>query len=112
MQQALREGLTLLSRGKVEEASQCARRVIGAKRDLPEAHFLVGLIALELEEKWTAIQAFGSVTELQPDNGASWAHLAKLFLSIGQAERADDALDKAMRFENDSAIVQATSRKR
>lgn len=105
MRDTLREGFGLLARGKYDAASECARRVLGAKRDLPEGHFLVGLIALELEDRWTAVQAFGSVTQLQPEHGAAWAQLARLFMRIGQTARADKALEKAIEYEDDNPAV-------
>ncbi len=48
MQDTLREGFAFLSRGKVNEASACCKRLFGAKPDLVEAHFLVGLISLDM----------------------------------------------------------------
>ena len=73
MQDTLRQGFALLAAGKPEKASECARRLLGAKPDLVEAHFLVGLIAVELKQNWTAVSAFGSVTKLKPDHAAAWA---------------------------------------
>ena len=96
MRDTLREGFAYLQAGQPERASQCCRRVLGARRDLPEGHFLVGLVALELNERRTAIEAFGSVTRLQPDHAAAWANLARLFLLAGWPARADSALAKAM----------------
>ena len=93
MQDTLREGFSLLAAGRPEEASECCKRLLGAKPDLVEAHFLVGLIALELKQNAVAISAFGSVTKLKPDHGAAWAHLAKQFMRVGQAVRADAALE-------------------
>jgi tetratricopeptide (TPR) repeat protein len=100
MHDTLQQGLNFLNAGKVKEAEECARRVIGAKRDLPQAHFLVGLIALELDQKRPALQAFGSVTELDPTNCAAWVHVAKLFMLTGQHERAEEALSKAIKYDD------------
>ena len=80
MRDALREGFHALQSGKTEHAAACCRRVLEVRQDLPEAHFLVGLVALELEQRRTAISAFGSVTKLEPEHGAAWAHLARLFM--------------------------------
>ncbi len=70
MQDTLREGFELLAANRTDEASACCKRLLGAKPDLVEAHFLVGLIALELKQTWTAVSAFGSVTKLKNDHGA------------------------------------------
>ena len=105
MQDTLREGFSLLNAGRLDEASECCRRLLGAKPDLVEAHFLVGMIAIELKQTWTAVSAFGSVTKLQPDHGAAWANLAKLFMRAGQPGRADTALAKAVKHNDGNPVV-------
>jgi tetratricopeptide (TPR) repeat protein len=105
MRAALRDGFQALQAGDTDTAGACCRRVLETRRDLPEAHFLVGLIALELEQRKTAISAFGSVTTLEPEHGAAWAHLARLFMQTGQTLRADQALDNAVRHADDNPVV-------
>ena len=105
MQDTLREGFRLLAAGRLDEASDCCKRLLGAKPDLVEAHFLVGLIALELKQNKMAISAFGSVTTLQKDHGAAWANLARLFMIAGQPARADVALEKAVEFNDGNPVV-------
>ena len=77
MADALRHGFSALQAGRVSEAAASCKRVLGARQDVPEAHFLVGLIALDTRDTRTAISAFGSVTKLNPAHGAAWAQLAK-----------------------------------
>jgi tetratricopeptide (TPR) repeat protein len=103
---ALRDGLTLLAAGRCTEAAECCRKVLAARPDLVGGHFLVGLIALELRQTWTAISAFGSVTRLDPGHGAAWAQLARLYMSAGQPNRADAALEKAIRHPDPNGLVQ------
>ncbi len=105
MQDTLRQGFALLAAGKPEQASECARRLLGAKPDLVEGHFLVGLIAVELKQNWTAVSAFGSVTRLKDDHAAAWAQLARLFMIAGQPGRADKALAKAVEHNDDNPLV-------
>ena len=105
MQDTLRDGFALLAAGKFNEASECCRRLLGAKPDLVEAHFLVGLIATELKQTGTAVSAFGSVTKLKEDHGAAWANLARHFMVAGQAGRADAALAKAVKYNDGNPIV-------
>lgn len=105
MQDTLRQGFELLGARRLDEASACCRRLLGAKPDLAEGHFLVGLIAIELKQTWTAISAFGSVTKLQPDHAAAWAQLAKLFVSAGQPNRGDAALAKAVEHHDGNPAV-------
>ena len=105
MQDTLRQAFALLASGRTDEASECARRLLGAKPDLVEGHFLVGLISLELKQNWTAVSAFGSVTKLKPDHAAAWAQLARLFMIAGQPGRADSALAKAVQHNDDTPLV-------
>ena len=105
MNDTLREGFLFLSKGRLDEASACCKRLLGAKPDLVEAHFLVGLIATELKQTWTAVSAFGSVTKLKDDHGAAWANLAKLFMQAGQPARADTALEKAVKHNDGNPVV-------
>ena len=105
MHDTLREGFSLLSAGRLDEASECCKRLLGAKPDLVEAHFLVGLIAMELKQNWTAVSAFGSVTKLKKDHGAAWANLARLFMLAGQPGRADAALEKAVKHNDGNPLV-------
>ncbi len=105
MRDTLREGFQHLAAGRTNEASECCRRLLGAKPNYAEGHFLVGLIALELKQTSHAVQAFGSVTKLQPDNAAAWANLARLFLRVGQSARGDSALAKAVEHNDDNPTV-------
>jgi tetratricopeptide (TPR) repeat protein len=79
--------------------------LLKAHPNLVEAHFLVGLIATEMHKTWTAVSAFGSVTKLEPNHGAAWAHLARLFMSAGQPTRADAALANAVTHNDGNPVV-------
>lgn len=105
MHDTLREGFTHLNAGRINEASACCQKLLSAKPDLVEGHFLVGLIALEIKQTGNAIRAFGSVTHLQPAHGAAWANLANLFVRAGQAGRADKALAKAVEHADENPVV-------
>jgi len=105
MQDTLRQGFELLAAGRFDQASACCRRLLGAKPDLIEGHFLVGLIAMELKQTWTAASAFGSVTKLQPNHAAAWAQLARLFVSAGQPKRGDAALARAVEHNDGNPVV-------
>jgi len=108
MQDVLRDGFRLLHSGEFEKASECCRRLLGAKPDLVEAHFLVGLIATELKQHGIAINAFGSVTVLQDNHAAGWANLAKHLMITGQTARADAALEKAVQHNDGNPLVMDT----
>ncbi len=101
----MRRGFTALTRGQIAQATECCRKALSIRRDLPQAHFLVGLTALEAQDRKTAFQAFGSVTRLDPDHAAAWAQLARLFMSEGQVIRADAALSKAVQADSSDPMV-------
>jgi tetratricopeptide (TPR) repeat protein len=105
MQATLRDGFSLLAAGRTDEASECCRRLLTAKPDLVEGHFLVGLIALELKQTWIAVSAFGSVTTLKKDHGAAWANLARVLMQAGQPGRADKALESAVKYHDNNPVV-------
>lgn len=108
MRDTLREGYARLSRRDFAGASDCCRRLLTARSDLVEGHFLVGLIAAETDNIRMAVQAFGSVTRLQPQHGAAWAQLARLFMRMGHVNRADDALAQAVAHQDGNPVVQDT----
>jgi len=105
LQTLLRQGFEALNRGQVQQAGDCCRQVLGIQPDLVEGHFLVGLVALEMRDRRTALSAFGSVTRLQPDHPAAWAQLAKLFIGDGQLNRADAALENVAKANPDDPMV-------
>src|SRR5210317_1822413 len=87
LQTLLRRGFQALTRGQIQQAGEFCRQALSLQPDLVEGHFLVGLVALEMRDRRTALSAFGSVTRLQPDHPAAWAQLAKLFIGDGQLNR-------------------------
>ena len=102
----LRQGFTLLSRGRTAEAGACCQKILALEPELVQGHFLVGLVALEAKDRKTAFRAFGSVTKLDPGHAAGWAQLARLFMAEGQVNRADAALTESTRLEPRDPIVQ------
>ncbi|MCY4198997.1 MAG: sulfotransferase [Gammaproteobacteria bacterium] len=106
MRSALARGLDALSKGRPDEAAAQCRQVLHAFPKTHQAHFLVGLVALEKNDRRTAASAFGSVTRLEPSHAAAWAHLSRLFMLSGQARRADQALDNAKQHEHGDPMVQ------
>lgn len=101
----LAAGFAALNAGRIADATACCKEVLARRPDLVPAHFLVGLVALEAGERTTAFSAFRSVTKLEPRHAAAWAHLARLFMSEGQVNRADKALAAALEYVRDEAVV-------
>ncbi len=105
LRDTLQQGFDALNAGRVQQASEFARRAVAARQDLPEAHFLVGLIALTTHQHRTAVEAFGSVTRLVPEHAAAWAQLARLFAIAGHLVAADEALAEAVRYDSGDPAV-------
>lgn len=106
LQQTLRTGFDALNQNRIKDASDACRKLLKAKPDLPEGHFLVGLVALQMNDRKTAFNAFGSVTTLNKRHAAGWAHMAKLCMAEGQVNRADKALIEAVEHESGDPLVQ------
>ena len=102
---ALARGFDALAKGRPDEAAAHCRRVLETAPKTEQAHFLVGLVALEKNDRRTAVGAFGSVTKLNPGHAAAWAHLSRLFMLSGQVRRADQALTEAKRHAGSDPMV-------
>jgi len=105
LQALLKTGFAELSRGNLEAAGQCCQQALEIRQDVAPAHFLVGLVAQESKDRRTAFSAFQSVVKLDPDHGAAWAHLAKLYMSEGQVNMADEALRETLRIKGTASIT-------
>ena len=90
----------------LDVATDACRQVLAADPKCVQAHFLVGLVAVERGDRRTAVSAFGSVTRLQNDHVAAWAQLARLLLEVGQAGRAEHAMQRALSIGSRDPVVQ------
>lgn len=102
---ALSDAYRALQEADLGRAGQLCRRVLDAAPDLAEAHFLVGMVAVELRDTRTARAAFGTVTRLRPRHGAAWAQCAWLDARAGRIREAREALAQARTHAGDSAAV-------
>ncbi len=93
----LQQGFAALQAGRPRDAAEYCRRAIAIEPTKAEAHFLVGLVALDMNDLKTATRGFGSVTKIDPDHAAAWAQLARLFMRMGQPARAEKAVAEAKR---------------
>jgi len=96
LNELLRSGFDALQAGRTKEAADYCRRALSKDQSQPQAHFLVGLVAQEMGDMKVAVSAFGSVTKLDPEHAAAWAHLARIFMRLGQPARAESAVLKAI----------------
>ena len=105
IQELLAKGFDALSKGKFELAGDCCQELLKLQPDLVPGHFLVGLVGLASKNRKTAFSAFESVVKLDRDHAAAWAQLAKLYMSQGMVNRADNALQHTRRIQPDDPIV-------
>lgn len=101
----LRRGFDDLMKGDHASAGNCAALVLKYKPKLAEAHFLVGLIAVESQD-WGMVQkAFRAVVNLKEDHAAAWAQLARVYVKTGHFNTAEKALTKAIEYGSDDPLV-------
>jgi tetratricopeptide (TPR) repeat protein len=105
LQELINKGFKALSRGEIGLAGNYCKQALTIKEDLVPGHFLIGLIALESDNRKVAFSAFESVVALDKNHAAAWAHLAKLYMSQGMINRADNALQHTRRIRPDDPIV-------
>jgi tetratricopeptide (TPR) repeat protein len=95
----LSEGFTALNRGDLQTAGTCCQQALDQDPENPQAHFLVGLVALEASDRPNAHRAFKSVVRLDPDHAAAWSQLARLNASEGRVKLAEQALLETRRLK-------------
>jgi len=102
----LSEGFTALNRGDLQTAGTCCQQALDQDPENPQAHFLVGLVALEAPDRPNAHRAFKSVVKLDPDHAAAWSQLARLNASEGRVKLAEQALLETRRLKpTDPAVL-------
>lgn len=106
IQTLLKRGFDALSARRFDEAATCCKMILASAPKAVPAHFLVGLIATENKQSGMAVQAFGSVTTLDPSHAAAWANLARSYIRIGQPQRGEEAAEKAIELGTEDPIVQ------
>ncbi|MEK9990354.1 MAG: tetratricopeptide repeat protein, partial [Halieaceae bacterium] len=107
--QRLQAGFEALNRGQLDIAANACQQVLAEHPDLAAAHFLVGLVAVEGDERRVAHEAFKSVIKLDRNHAAAWAQLARLNASEGRIALAEDALKEVRRIKpSDPAVLDLT----
>lgn len=101
----LKRGFEALSDGRLDEAGACCKRILTSAPKTVPAHFLVGLVATETKQSGMAVQAFGSVTTLEPKHAAAWAQLGRAYIRLGQPQLAEDAVEHAVKIGTKDPVV-------
>ncbi len=102
----LADGFAALNRGDLALAGSYCQQALDKDLENPNAHFLVGLVALEAPDRPNAHRAFKSVVKLDPDHAAAWSQLARLNASEGRVKLAEQALLETRRLKpTDPAVL-------
>lgn len=89
----------LLRRDYLPVAEESARKAIALDPRLPQAHFLLGEIALANGHSTDAIADFDKERDLNPLDGAVYERLGDAYIRTGDFDRAQQALDRAVLLE-------------
>lgn len=101
----LQRGFKALMTKDFKEAGSCANLILKYMPKLPQAHFLVGLIALEATDWGVARKAFSTVVDLKEDHAAAWAQLAWVRVKLGNYNQAEMALENAVKHGSEDPLV-------
>jgi Tfp pilus assembly protein PilF len=102
LQKQLQSGFDALRANDPETAANVCQEVLAKAPDMPRAHFLAGLIALESGHRVTAESAFENTVRLQKNYAAAWARLAHLYATSGRIRMAEAALLNAANSQRDN----------
>lgn len=101
----LARGFKALEQGDLKTAETYCQQILKHDPKYPQAHFLVGLSSLAMNNRRIAAQAFQTVTRLAPDHVGAWAHLAHVFSQLGLTVRADNAINKAEQLGTENPMI-------
>ncbi len=101
----IKPGFDALRKGDRGRAVAVCRDALRQYPDLAAAHYLAAIIALDAGDRQTAQKALARVVELDPEHAASWAQLARLFLTSGKFVKAEGCLINAVNTQHGDAGV-------
>jgi tetratricopeptide (TPR) repeat protein len=99
---SLRQCTTLLK--KWNEAAVVAQAVIAQKPDAENAHLLLGITEIHMQEYSKASEEFTKATELKPDQALPFYYLGMAQLYLNQPDDAVKAAERAAALEPNNAI--------
>jgi len=102
----LKRGYSALKARNLYDAGACCKLVLKYMPSAKEAHFLVGLIAIENKDWSIAKRAFAAVLDIDADHTAAWAQQARVFVLLGQYSLAEKALEMAAGLPCEDPLVQ------
>ncbi len=105
LENLLKKGSLAYSQRNFDLAGQCCQELLQLQPKLVPAHFLVGLVGLEIKDSQIAFSAFKTVVKLDNNHVAAWAQLAHIYMVRGMVNLADQALQEVRRIRTDDPTV-------
>lgn len=103
--QILEEANQLYSQGNLGGAESLVHQVLAANPNIGHAHFLFGLISLQIHDYFIAEQAFKSAINLDEKMTSAWVNLAKVFALTDQPENCQEALAESISLKSDDPRI-------
>ncbi len=97
------QGLSYRKQGKVEDATKALTEA--AKRGVPDAHLLLGILLKESGDYTGAEREYREAERLNPGNGQALLELGKMLLGKGALQEAVRRLEKAEQYMPANAAV-------
>jgi tetratricopeptide (TPR) repeat protein len=92
----LKRGYDALKVRNFKDAGACCNLVLKYMPKAKEAHFLVGLVAIETADWKTAHHAMNNVVAIDENHAAGWAQLSRIYMQLGQYSNAEKAVEKSI----------------
>ena len=103
--QILEKASQLYSQSDLDGAENLVRQVLAANPNIPQAHFMLGLISLQIHDYFIAEQAFKSAINIDEKMTSAWVNLAKVFALTDQPENCQEALSETISLKPDDPRV-------
>lgn len=107
IQRLIAGGFQAMQKGDLKNAERICQQLLSIDRNIPQAHFLVGLVAMQMDNKKLAAQAFHTVTKLDATSAGAWAHLAKIMADLGYMDKALEHLQKAEQHPDNNPVSES-----
>lgn len=105
IQETLDKGLGYHRAGRLEDAADCYHGVLAAEADNPEAHHLLGVVALQSGKPTEAVERFTAAIKGEPGNAKYLGNLGAAYLAEGRPSEALGVLENAIESDPDSLDI-------
>lgn len=102
---SVEEAMRLYSAGRKLEARQLLEQIVKTQPANFEAHFRLGLLALDSHDLPTASASLSRASQLQPSNAQVWLALAQIYQKANQAKLSAEAAAKAEALAPDDPVI-------